>query len=148
MYTWMFPSNNCETANWSGGRLSTGTVAVDWFPRMYSTLPSQCAKTRYQYGKPAHEADVPMAMPRDWGLCFLCIMITEKRTKIVLSHNDYTLNLAWYVRLHTCTSISTLHAPIYRNFYLCVWRRKKIKHKHTEISIKKNWCMESGHKGS
>ena len=33
-YTQTFPSNNCETANWSGGRLSTGTVTVDWFPRI------------------------------------------------------------------------------------------------------------------
>ena len=33
-YTQTFPSNNCESTNWSGGRFSTGTVAVDWFPRI------------------------------------------------------------------------------------------------------------------
>ena len=33
-YTQTFPANNCETANWSGSPLSTGTVAADWFPRI------------------------------------------------------------------------------------------------------------------
>ena len=42
-------------------------------------------------------------------------------------------------------SLATLHAPIYRNFYLYI-REKKNSNTNAQIEISINWCMESdGH---
>ena len=106
------------------------------------------------YGKPAHEGDSPSGLkngtppqegytaplmrgtchvPPSRGLFSLCIMITGKRTKIALSDKMMPM------KVH----VSSLHAPIYRNFYL--WHAEKKKEfKHFDVERPVKVCALTG----
>ena len=68
-------------------------------------------------------------------LVSLCIVITEKRTKIVLSDND--VYEPSYVH-SPCTN----YKKLYRNFYMCIW--KKIMFKHFDVEWPVKVCALTG----
>ena len=62
-----------------------------------------CMHSHFQYGKPAHEQG-----PSSRGFFSLCITIYRRK-----NHKKATMVS---MKVH----VSSLHAPIYRNFYLCI----------------------------